>query len=92
MSVMDPANAPDTLNESHWSDVNYAQIGAYEKSKTLAERAAWDFVSEMPEEQRIELTVVNPAGIMGPTLVAGEFQSGKIINMFMLGKLPGGIP
>ena len=49
-------------------------------------------MSEMPEEQRIELTVVNPAGIMGPTLVAGEFQSGKIINMFMLGKLPGGIP
>jgi len=34
---------------------------AYLRSKTLAERAAWKFVSE-----RFELATVNPSGVMGP--------------------------
>jgi len=73
ITASDPATAPEVFNETHWSDVNFDKIGAYEKSKTLAERAAWDFVRDMPEHERIELTVVNPAGIMGPTLVDSDF-------------------
>ena len=41
--------APEVFDESHWSDPELARIGAYEKSKTLAERAAWDFVEKLPE-------------------------------------------
>jgi len=47
-----PEDKPDLSDESHWSDVNYPKIGAYEKSKTLAERAAWDFVETLPEDDR----------------------------------------
>ena len=73
ISAMAPEDCPDQLNETHWSDLDYASIGAYEKSKTMAERAAWDFVRDMPESERFELTTVNPAAVMGPTLVNTEF-------------------
>jgi len=88
----DPATQPEVLDESIWSDVNYDKIGAYEKSKTLAERAAWDFVENLPVDERFELTTVNPAAIMGPSLIKTEFASGKIIAMFMNNGFPGGIP
>jgi nucleoside-diphosphate-sugar epimerase len=41
-------------------------IGAYVKSKTLAERAAWDFIAR--EGGALELSVVNPVGVFGPVL------------------------
>ena len=47
MFVTGPDGAPDIINESHWSDPNAPTISAYEKSKTLAERAAWDFLENM---------------------------------------------
>ncbi len=77
------ATRPETLDESHWSDTTTNEITAYSKSKTLAERAAWDFIEAMPEGEKIELTVVNPSFVMGPTLVKTDFASGKVINMFM---------
>lgn len=83
---------PEVFNESHWSDTTTDEIEAYPKSKTLAERAAWDFIEAMPEGEKIELTVVNPGFVIGPTLVNTDFASGKVINMFMLDKLPAGVP
>ena len=83
---------PDVFTEEHWSDTTSSSIGAYEKSKTLAERAAWDFVAAQPEGERIELTVINPGFIIGPTMVKTDFSSGKVIDMFMSNKFPGGIP
>ena len=41
-------------------------LGLTKKSKTLAERAAWDFIEK--EGGSLELSVVNPANIMGPVL------------------------
>ena len=89
---MDAANKPEVFDESHWSDVNWPNISAYEKSKTLAERAAWDFVAAQPENERIQLTVINPTFIIGPTLIPGDFSSGKVIGMFMNDNMPGGCP
>ena len=43
-----PAN--NTYNESHWSDPESQSMSNYVKSKTLAERAAWDFQSALPAE------------------------------------------
>ena len=40
-----------------------ANIGTYAKSKTLAEQAAWEFA----EANDINLVVINPGGVMGPT-------------------------
>ena len=42
----------------------------------MAERAAWEFVKNLPEGESIELTTVCPSLIIGPTEVAQGFASG----------------
>ncbi len=61
-------------NEEQWSDV--AACAPYEKSKTLAEKAAWDFLESLPENERFELVIINPSLILGPALITGDFTSG----------------
>ena len=95
IATVDPKDAPESFDESNWSDTSYKHMGAYEKSKTLAERAAWDFVkgsAQTPGAHQIELSVVNPVFVIGPTLVKTDFASALVINMFMNNLLPGGIP
>jgi nucleoside-diphosphate-sugar epimerase len=62
---------------------------AYEKSKTLAEKAAWEFVNSLPEIDKFELVIINPSLILGPNFVIGDFTSGEIVKKIMSGKLPG---
>lgn len=38
------ADVPDVFDESHWTNVDKPRLGAYEKSKTLAEMAAWSYI------------------------------------------------
>lgn len=58
---------PNTLiTEESWTDPNDKSLSAYLKSKTLAEKAAWDFIKK--EGGALELSVVNPVGIFGPSL------------------------
>ena len=67
-----------------WSDTS-ANIGAYAKSKTLAERAAWDAVAGSD----MELAVVNPGAVFGPTLGAEvDGQSVALMTDMIRGKLP----
>jgi len=54
------------LNESDWS--NPDRCDAYQKSKTLAERAAWAFVDALPPDRRFELATINPGMVIGPLL------------------------
>ena len=58
-----PTNRP--FSEDDWTDSN-GNVGAYVKSKTVAERAAWDFIAQ--EGGALELSVVNPVGVFGPVL------------------------
>ena len=67
-----------------WSDTD-ANIGAYAKSKTLAERAAW----EVNQDSEMELAVINPGGVFGPSLGAkAEGQSVAMISDMIGGKMP----
>jgi len=59
------------------------------KSKTLAEKAAWDYLHGLPESERFELVTINPVLILGPSLITGDFSSGKIIMKLLSGKFPG---
>jgi dihydroflavonol-4-reductase len=56
------------------------------KSKTLAERAAWDFAAQHPDGP--ELTVINPVGIFGPVLGPDYATSVGIIQILLDGRLP----
>lgn len=69
---------------SDWSDTD-AKIGAYAKSKTLAERAAWEAV----KGGNMELTVINPGAVFGPSLGAKiDGQSVAMITNMIMGKVP----
>lgn len=57
-----------TFDEESWTDVENSGIDAYAKSKTLAEKAAWDYVKELPEDKKFELAVINPGMVIGPLL------------------------
>src|SRR4029077_5268595 len=56
-----PVSGPPT--EQHWSDPDNPKLTPYARSKTIAERAAWDFVRERGEVEK--LAVVNPGAILG---------------------------
>lgn len=57
------ANKP--ITEENWTDINDKTLSAYIRSKTMAETAAWSFIER--SGNGMELSVINPAGIFGPT-------------------------
>lgn len=73
--------------EEDWTDVHGPAVQPYMKSKTLAERAAWDFIAA--EGGGMELAVVNPVAIFGPVLGNDLSTSVELIRRMMAGKLPG---
>ena len=79
-----PQSAPFT--EKDWSDLN-GDVAAYPKSKTLAERAAWDFVAR--EGRALELSVINPVGVLGPVLGPDYSTSILLVQRLMDGSMPG---
>ena len=61
----------------------------YDRSKTLAEKAAWKFVEELPEDEKFELCCVNPGLILGTPLVKCKFSSADFIKMLVMRETPG---
>lgn len=74
-------------DENDWTDVNGPAVQPYMKSKTLAERAAWDFIAR--EGNGMELAVVNPVGIFGPALNNDLSTSVELVKRMLEGQLPG---
>jgi dihydroflavonol-4-reductase len=74
-------------NETDWTDPNGDDVRAYTKSKTLAERAAWDFIER--EGGALELSVVNPVGVFGPVLGPDYSTSILLVQRLMDGAMPG---
>lgn len=80
-----PRTAP--FDETDWTDVDGGEMTAYAKSKTIAERAAWDFIDR--EGAGLELSVVNPVGVFGPVLGPDYSTSILLIQRLMIGSMPG---
>jgi nucleoside-diphosphate-sugar epimerase len=75
------------FDETNWTDPNGDDVRAYVKSKTLAERAAWDFIAR--EGGALELSVVNPVGVFGPVLGPDYSTSILLVQRLMDGAMPG---
>jgi nucleoside-diphosphate-sugar epimerase len=75
------------FNEKDWTDPEGEDVLPYVKSKTVAERAAWDFIAK--EGGGLELSVVNPVGVFGPVLGADFSTSILLVQRMMDGALPG---
>jgi len=80
-----PQSTP--FNETNWTDINGEGVTAYVKSKTLAERAAWDFIAR--EGGNLELSVINPVGVFGPVLGSDYSTSILLVQRMMDGAVPG---
>jgi nucleoside-diphosphate-sugar epimerase len=74
------------FNETNWTDLK-GDTAAYVKSKTLAERAAWDFMAK--EGGGLELSVVNPVAVFGPVLGPDFSPSVLLLRRLMDGSVPG---
>ncbi len=80
-------HGPDyVIDEKDWSNLK-APLGAYLKSKTIAERAAWEFV-ESEAGQGLELSVINPGAVLGPLLDNRYSTSGEMVARFLRGQIP----
>jgi nucleoside-diphosphate-sugar epimerase len=78
-------SAPFT--EKDWTNPSGADVMPYTKSKTLAERAAWDFIDR--EGAGLELAVVNPVAVFGPVLGPDYATSILLVEKMLDGTLPG---
>ncbi len=78
----------EVYDESSWSKLT-DEVGAYERSKTLAERAAWEFVDGLPEAEKIEFVTINPGLVLGPILDSDYGTSGELVRKLMKRELPG---
>jgi dihydroflavonol-4-reductase len=74
------------LNEEDWSDPDNPKLSPYARSKTIAERAAWDFMRERGATEK--LATVNPGAIIGPVLNDDRSFSLQVIER-LLGGMPG---
>jgi len=82
--AMTSGRVSGTYGADSWSDTT-ANIGAYAKSKTLAEQAAWELV----KDGEMELVSINPGFMLGPAIgKAGDGQSIAMISGLISGKLP----
>jgi nucleoside-diphosphate-sugar epimerase len=75
------------FDETSWTNPNASDVQPYVKSKTLAERSAWDFMAA--EGGSLELAVVNPVAVFGPVLGPDYSTSVLLVQRLMDGALPG---
>jgi nucleoside-diphosphate-sugar epimerase len=83
-----PSSAPDGVSdETVWTDPDEPGIGAYARSKTIAERAAWDLIARSGGSTT--LATVNPALVLGPVLSRDFSDSVQVVQRLLSGKVPG---
>jgi dihydroflavonol-4-reductase len=82
-----PRGRTAPFTEADWSQVDAPGISAYAKSKTLAERAAREFMDT--DRSGMHYSSVNPGLVLGPALDRDIGTSAQIIQMFLKGKYPG---
>ena len=78
-----------TSDHTTWTDINSKYVTPYQKSKTIAEKAAWDFYNNQDSNNKMDLAVINPGGVMGPQL--GNDLGGastQIVSQLISGKFP----
>ena len=85
VAVLDQ-NRHGIQDESNWCDIKAPGTTAYALSKTLAERAAWQFVAA--EAKGMALTTINPGVVLGPPLDAQFGTSMNLVRRILRGRDP----
>lgn len=79
--------AESVSDETTWSDLTQAGTTAYIKSKTLAERAAWDLIKA--SSGKTTLATVNPSLVLAPVLSSDFSDSVQVVQRLLKGNVPG---
>ena len=89
VAMLGDANTSIDINTNSWTNINAKNVSAYVKSKTMAEKFAWDFVENQDKNHPLELVVINPGPVFGPS-ISGNF-TGASMSMYkdlITGKMP----
>ncbi|MDC3144192.1 aldehyde reductase [Pelagibacteraceae bacterium] len=86
-SAVGYGHVKDVFDESHWTDTTQ-KIGAYNKSKAIAEKAMWDYLDSLKDEEKIEAVAINPTLVIGASLSDDVGTS----NIFLQKMLDGSYP
>ena len=89
VAMLGEAKGDLLINHDSWTNVKAKGISAYVKSKTLAEKAAWEFIELQEGDHKLELVTIHPGPVYGPSL--SENLSGESMSMFkdiVSGKMP----
>ncbi|MEO9130996.1 MAG: NAD-dependent epimerase/dehydratase family protein [Sphingomonas sp.] len=79
--------ADRTYTEADWTDVNAPGLGAYVKSKAIAERAARDWMAQ--NGSTMEFCTINPSAVLGPLLSDDFSASIEFVKRLIDGSMPG---
>jgi len=82
-----PKDRTAAFTEQDWTNLGDPAVPPYHRSKTIAERAAWDFIAR--EGDGLELAVVNPVVVFGPVLGPDYSTSIVLVKRLMDGSMPG---
>ncbi|WP_257169016.1 aldehyde reductase [Bradyrhizobium sp. SRS-191] len=74
------------FDEADWTDLDGPDVQPYPKSKTLAERAAWEFLAR--EGGALELATICPVAVLGPVLGPDFSPSIALVQALMQGRAP----
>ena len=78
--------APAATNESTWTNPEEKGLGEYARSKTLAERAVWEFAEQT--SGAMELVTILPGMVLGPIMTGTISGSVELISRMLTGKVP----
>lgn len=75
------------FTEKDWTVLDGPGTDAYGRSKTLAERAAWEFIQT--EGGELELTTILPVAVMGPVMGTEVSGANHLVQNMLKGAMPG---
>ena len=79
---------PDSLSdETRWTDLSNPKVGAYGRSKTIAEKTAWEVIEAAGGPTT--LATVNPTLVLGPVLSGDYSESVQVVERLVSGRVPG---
>ena len=82
------ANLVESVSdETVWTDLNDPNVSSYARSKTLAERMAWDLIAS--SAGATTLVTVNPSVVLGPVLSGDYSASVQVVERLLSGTVPG---
>eukprot|EP01035_Chromulina_nebulosa_P035230 gene35230-47346_t len=74
------------FTDETWTEIDDPKypIAPYIESKTLAEKAAWNFIDNLSEDKKIEISFINPTLVLGPMLTKSDCTSAETMKNLIM--------